>query len=280
MEPMTTAAQYADVTLAKLSLTQVGAIVVMGLPLSGLAGFWAGTLRRRRLIERGEEVEKLVSETTQGAFLGLLTLLLAFSFGNALSIAQSMKKAATHEAAAIGTAFLRADYLDEPGRMELKTAILEYAKTRVLPSDDQIDTRAELDGWLETTLVAQGKLWPTTLSATREPTPPPMQAFVAGAINDAIDAHLYRVAAQNVPLAPFSQWVVLVATITAIFLLANRTGMLGRSLTWRMLAFSVLAGMVLYMISDIRRGHQGLIRIGQSELRATIFEMEQVLGTK
>ncbi|MDW4499913.1 hypothetical protein R5H30_18110 [Sulfitobacter sp. D35] len=234
MEPTTAAAEYTDVTLATYSLFQVGLVILVGLPLAIFMGFWTGRLRRRRLIERGMGVERLLGETAQGAFLGLVGLLLAFSYGNSLSIAQSMKDAATNEAAAIGTAFLRTDYLDEPGRTELKFAILEYARTRLLPTGELINTPEELHVWLETSLEAQGKLWPTTLSVTRGVAPPPTQSFVAGAINEAIDAHLYRVATQTVPLAPFSQAIVLLATVAAIFLLANRTALLGRSLTWRM----------------------------------------------
>lgn len=277
MQPTTAAAEYTDVTLATLSLTSIAIIVVIGLPVALVGGYWLGVTGRRRLMAKGQQVESHLGETTQGAFLALLGLLLAFTFGNALSISQAMKAAATDEAAAIGTAFLRADYLADPGRTELKTAIFDYAKTRIVPAHQQIDTREKFDTWLEASLIAQSRLWPATLEATKEPTPPPIQAFVASAVNDALDAHLYRVATQAVPIAPFSQMVVLIATITAVFLLANRTGMLGRSLTWRTFAFSMLTGLVLYMVADIRRGYQGFIRVEQSELFATIFEMEQAL---
>lgn len=277
MQPTTAVAEYSDVTLATLSLTTIALIVVIGLPVALIGGYWLGAIGRRRLTAKGQQVEHHLGETTQGAFLALLGLLLAFTFGNALSISQAMKAAATDEAAAIGTAFLRADYLADPGRAELKTAIFDYAKTRVVPAHQQIDTREKFDDWLEASLIAQARLWPATLEATKDPTPPPIQAFVASAVNDALDAHLYRVATQAVPIAPFSQMVVLIATITAVFLLANRTGMLGRSLTWRTFAFSMLTALVLYMVADIRRGYQGFIRIEQSELFATIFEMEQAL---
>ena len=280
MEPTTAAALYTDISLSNLSLVHIAAILALTLPSAALFGYLTGTARRKRLLKRGKEVERTVSETAQGAFLALVGLLLAFTFGNSLSIAQSIKAAATDEAAALGTAFLRADYLAEPGRTDLKVAIFDYASTRLVPQDEPIDTQAELRTWLETSLKAQARLWPLTLAATREPTPPPIQAFVAGAVNDALDAHLYRLATHSVPIAAFTQAVGFAASVMAVFLLADRTGLLGRSLTWRVFLFSFLAGLVLYTVVDVRRGFQGLIRVDQSELRATIFDMDQSLAQR
>lgn len=91
---------------------------------------------------------------------------------------------------------------------------------------EPIDTPEEMQAFLETTLSAQAKLWPLTLEKTQDPTPPPIQAFVAGAINQVLDAHLYRLATLSVPVAAFTQAMVLAATVTAVFLLGNRSACL------------------------------------------------------
>jgi hypothetical protein len=212
--------------------------------------------------------------------MALLGLLLAFAFGNSLTISQSIKDAITDEAAALGTAFLRVDYLAEPGRGELQAALLDYARTRMVPQGHAIATREQANAFLDATLTAQTRLWPLTLEATRDPTPPPIQAFVAGAVNTVLDAHLYRVATLSVPISALSQFIVLFSSCTALLLLANRTGMLGRTLTWRTFVFALFLGAVMYAISDVRRASEGLIRVDDSALAATIDEMEQSLATR
>jgi uncharacterized membrane protein len=278
MLPSTSAFLYRELTLSRLQLWHIALILLVSLPLGVLVGFVAGRARRRRLREEGEAIEKVVSETTMNAFLALLGLLLAFTFGNSLSVFQSIKDAITHEAAALGTAFLRADYLAEPGRTDLQTAILDYTRTRVVPKDARIDTAAKAQAFLETSLVAQSRLWPLTIDATRDPTPPPIQAFVAGAMNEALDAHLYRVATLSVPISALTQVMMLAAAVAAVFLVGNRMGMLGHALTWRAFLFAAFLGVLMFMIVDIRRSSEGLIRVDDSALYATIFDMEQALG--
>jgi hypothetical protein len=280
MEHTTSAALYRGLSLSHLSLPQIVAILVIGLPLAAALGFLAGRRQRRKLMGNSAEIDKIVGQTTMNAFLALLGLLLAFAFGDSLRISESFKGTITDEAAALGTAFLRADYLAEPGRTELQAALLDYARTRVVPRGVPIGTRKEAEAFLEKTLTAQAELWPRTLAATRDPTPPPIQSFVAGAVNAVLDAHLYRIAALSVPVSVYTQFMVLAAAVTAVFLLANRTGMLGRTLTWRTFAFSLFLCAVMYVIADIRRGSEGLIRVDDSALIATIFDMEQTLANR
>jgi hypothetical protein len=280
MTPSTSAFLYRELTLSRLHLWHIALILAVLLPLGVLAGFFAGRSRRKRLREEGAAIEKLISGTTMNAFLALVGLLLAFTFGNSLSVFQSIKDAITHEAAALSTAFLRADYLAEPGRTELQAAILDYSRTRVVPKDERIDTAAKAQAFLETSLIAQSRLWPLTLAATRDPTPPPIQAFAAGAMNDALDAHLYRVATLSVPIAALTQAMVLASAVAAVFLVGNRMGMLGHALTWRAFLFAAFLGVIMFTIVDIRRGSEGLIRVDDSALYATIFDMEQALGNR
>lgn len=286
---MTTSAPlYQEITLSRLHLGMVALILVVALPFAVLAGYRIGRATRRRLgadseaggEAGGEAVGRVLSETTTSAFLALLGLLLAFAFGNSLAAFQSIKGAITDEAAALGTAFLRVDYLAEPGRTALQTALLDYARTRVVPRDAPIDTAAKAEAFLQTSLEAQSRLWPLTLEATRDPTPPPIQAFVAGAMNAVLDAHLYRVATLSVPISAFTQAMVLAAAIAAMLLVGDRMAMLGQLPTWRMLTFALFLGLLMYTIVDIRRSSEGLIRVDDSTLRATIFDMEAELGAR
>ncbi len=280
MPTTTSASLYRELTLPSLHLWEIAVILFVLMPLAVLGGFVNGRARRRRLNEKADAIEKVISETTMNAFLALLGLLVAFTFGNSLTVFQSIKDAITDEAAALGTVFLRADYLDDPGRTQLQVAILDYARTRVVPRLEPIDTPAKAQAFLERTLAAQSRLWPLTLEATRDPTPPPIQAFVAGAMNAALDAHVYRVATLSVPISVLTQIMMLAGALMAIFLIGDRMGMLGQALTWRAFAFAFFLSLIMYAIVDVRRSGEGLIRVDDSSLHAAIFDMEQALAAR
>lgn len=277
MDFATIADVYRETGVPTLSIIPFGIVLLVVLPVAVLIGHRAGNLRRRQTIASGEEIDLVAGQTSLGGILTLLGLLLAFSFGNALNIAQTRKITAIEEAAALSTVFDRADYLPEAGRAELKAAILKYAKTRVIPTEGGLDNTEKVLNFLDTSLQAQAKLWPLVLNATADPLPPPIKIFVAGAMNDALDAHLFRMQAFSVPVASISQATLIAAALAALFMLGNRSGLVGRALTWRVLVFAGFLFVVMMLIVDLHRGAEGLIRFDQTALLAVIFEMEASL---
>lgn len=278
MEFATSAAAYNQIDLPLLSLGALALGLVVLLPGAVLAGFLLGAHHHRRVVARGGTVDQRVGETTTNSVLAILGLLLAFSFGNALTINSSFKTALIDEAANLGTVFLRADYLSEPGRTEIKQAVFDYAQTRVIPEGGITHSFEEAKGFLETTLRAQAKLWPLTLEHTADPMPPPIKAFFAGAMNDALDAHLYRMRTLSEPVSSYIQLMVLGAAVAALFLVANRAGSMGRDLSWRTFLLSGFLFVLMITIVDIGRAAQGFIQVDDATLRATIAEMEIALG--
>ena len=273
---MTDAGQYSAITLPVFGYFTAVLFLFLILPLAAVCGFFVGRRRRRLLLEQDRDIDMVVGETTLGALLALLGLLLAFTFGNALTQSEARKSAIVREAATLGTAFQRADYLPEPGRTALQTALLDYAKTRRVPAG-LANTADAVLAFVDTSLREQAKLWPLTLDATAHPVPPPIQTFVAGAVNDVLDAHLFRMQSISTPITEATNNMVLAAAVLALFLLGNRAGMLGRSLTWRTFVLSGSLFVVMMTIIDTQRGHEGLIRIDDSTLGATIFDMQQAL---
>jgi hypothetical protein len=276
MDPTTSASLFSQITLPSLAIGLTALLLAVLLPLAMMLGHVAGTRRRARLVAAGRESDTS-GDTSLGAILALLGLLLAFTFGNALSVSQASRAALTDEAAALGTAFLRADYLPDPGRTALQSAILDYAKTRVLPDGGRLDTLEKAQTFLDISLRAQARLWPLTLAATADPVPAPIQAFVAAAVNQALDAHLYRMQTFSVPVSEVVYLMMLAAALSALFLIGSTSGVDGRPLTARTFVFAGILFVVMVTIIDTQRGTEGLIRADDSPLRATIFDMEQAL---
>jgi hypothetical protein len=278
METATSASLFNQITLPLLPLHWTLVLLAVLLPTAVILGHRAGVFRRGRLVAQGKADEASGSDTAVGAILALLGLLLAFSFGNALSTSQATKSAITSEAAALGTVFLRADYLPEPGRTNLQVAILDYTKTRLTPRDTPMHSLAVVQAFVDKSLRAQAKLWPLMLEATTDPSvEPPIKAFVAGAMNEALDAHLYRMETLALPVSEVSQTMMLIAAVVSLFLVGNQAGIEGRSLNWRSFVLAAILFVVMATILDTQRTNEGLIRIDVSALHATIFDMEQAL---
>lgn len=271
---------YSQFDIPAVSLLVATLVIIVTLPAALIIGYSTGKTQRQKLHASGEDAEPPVDDTTLSALLAILGLLLAFSFGNALSHAQDIKTSITDEAAALGTAFLRTDYLEEPKSTELKEALFAYAQTRVLPLDGSINSVAKAQEFMAITLEAQAKLWPLTVEATQNPIPPAIKALVVNGINDVLDAHLYRVQTMANPISDITRLMMLAASLVALFLLGNRTGLMGHKLTWRVHIFSVFLFLVMTTIMDTQRGGEGLVRVDDTSLRSTVLDMELALAAE
>lgn len=280
MEATTAITAYNAISLPFLSLPETAILLFFALPLAAVLGYVMGARARRKRLKRSEEIEIVLGEMTLTAILALLGLLLAFSFGNALSLANTAKLSLIDEAAALGTAFARADLLAEPGRTDLQLALYQYAQTRTFDEILNLTSLEEVRDVIGQSLEAQAKLWPLTLDLIADPLPPALKTFVASSINAVLDAHLLRTQTLSTPVSEVANTMLLSLTLTSLFLLGNRSGAQGRALTWRTFVFSGFLFIITLTIADIQRGEQGLIEIDKTAIRATILEMQLALGDR
>src|SRR6185369_13969522 len=107
-------------------------------------GWWLRKLqtrgKRHSATESGESVAQ--EGYLLGSALGLLGLLLAFSFGMVLSRYEARRELVVKEANAIGTAYLRAQLLDDPFRTRLSNLLVDYTQNRIQLAEAAGDTSA------------------------------------------------------------------------------------------------------------------------------------------
>ncbi|WP_164658935.1 hypothetical protein [Tropicibacter sp. Alg240-R139] len=271
---------YVDTSLAFMDLERYAILILVALPLAVIIGFGFGTWRRNIMVRNGKDVDLFVGETTLGAFLSLLGLLLAFTFGNALTHSFERKTAMATEAAALGTAFLYADFLGDPQRNELKKTLLDYSRTRILPEASSLRSDKDVSRYLARTLEIQGQLWPITQAAFETPTPAPIVSLVSKSVTDVLDAHTFRMVSLPAPVSFFGNWMMIIAAGVALFLLGNRAALLGRQLSWRTFVFCVFLVTIILVILDTQRATEGYIRQDQGVLVSAIIQMEQAFDTE
>ena len=113
-------------------------------------GRWPG-------VRAGGEAGGNVS-TLEGAIIGLLALILGFTFAMALSRFEARRDAILAEANAIGTTALRARLLPDPHRKEVLGLLRDYANIR-LDITQRPGTRDDLAAAIEKSNALQEKLW-------------------------------------------------------------------------------------------------------------------------
>src|SRR5262245_586640 len=108
-----------------------GAIATILLSLE--AGYRLGRLVQRRAADEKESP----AATMGGAALGLVAFMLAITFSIAAGRFDSRKELVRTDANVIGTAWLRADLLDDPQRSELKGLLREYLERRLTAAESR-----------------------------------------------------------------------------------------------------------------------------------------------
>jgi acetyl-CoA carboxylase alpha subunit len=90
-------------------------------------GFRLGRAAHRRFKDEMESPAAAMG----GAILGLVAFMLAFTFGIASSRVDLRKELIRDEANAIETTYLRADFLEQPDREEVKRLLVRYLDQRL-----------------------------------------------------------------------------------------------------------------------------------------------------
>ena len=233
-----------------------------------VAAMGLGYLLGARVRARLGEIATPDLGATLGGLLGLLGLLLAFTFGMAGERFDRRKALVVEEANAIGTAWLRTDLIPEPQAARARQVLRAYAQSRLDAAD--ASTR---DDAIARSEKLQVELWSVT-SAAAQAAPTPTVALFVAAVNEVIDMHGRRVtAALRNPIPP-----TIFATLYAVAILVLAVTGYARGLTADRSAVSnlvlalVLAG-VFALILDLDRPYEGLLSVSQQAIRDVLTQM-------
>src|SRR5262245_3996018 len=148
-------------------------------------------LRIGRHVRRNREDH---APSLEGPMLGLLALIVGFTFAMALSRFEARRDAVLSEANAIGTTALRARLLPEPHRAEVLKLLREYVKIRV-DVTQQSNPRANSAATIERSNAIQESLWLHAKAvAEKDNAMVPTGLFIQ-TLNDMIDSQAKRLAA-------------------------------------------------------------------------------------
>jgi hypothetical protein len=216
-------------------------------------------------------------DVTLGSMLALLGLMLAFTYAFTLSRADARKQSVVEEANAIGTAFLKADLLPEPGRSEVRERLLDYARTRVVTRELIKDPSAR-QKFITRTMDAQSQLWPATKRALQGSALGPYEASMVQAVNDVLDAHTRRLTAAFDHMPEVVSVLLLLIAALSLAVAAHNAGLSGRMNRWRMSGFTLILAALMLVILDFDRPQVGFIMLNETPLSALVKDLENALA--
>lgn len=222
-------------------------------------------LGRRRAVATGEATREHIN-AIQSAMLGLLALLLGFTFSLALQRYDARSEAVVAEANAIGTAWLRTGLLAPAAGDEMRALLRRYVDARVDDGRLGVHDRAAREALAAETAALQSVLWQRAAAAVRAELPAPGPALHADAVNALIDRQGERSAALARHVPEPILWLVFATFAISGGIVGYAAGVAGHrpaAVTY------VLVGLIVtlvFAILDLDRPGRGLIRVRQDAM--------------
>jgi hypothetical protein len=202
--------------------------------------------------------------------LGLLALMMAFSFSAAQSRFDLRQTMVAQEAVTMGTAYLRTQLAPSPWRERLGAGMLAYAEVR-----SRFFTTAEDPDRLAQTLKAgdsaQQALWTTLDEEIRANPTSTVNITLTSALNEMFDAADLRLAAQRrrIPIAALRMLAFFSLAVSAVVGFAGAGGGSRRHLVVSGVVLALIT-LAYTMILDFDRPGSGTVRIEQGAMERAV----------
>ena len=257
-------------TLAKIFVNQwavVGLISAILLVLAE-AGYRFGAFSRRKNPEGAQGH----SGSVQGAVLGLLGLLLGFTFAMAVGRFDARRSLVVQEANSIGTTWLRTDFLPGPYKGQVRDLLIRYTQLKIAAFDATSDSD-ELSGADSEIAGIHTRLWQNAGDAATERNTPVLATFITS-LNETIDLDALRKAALRNHV-PGAVWLLLLLVAgCGAWSSGYGSGTGGTRSVFNQLIFPALIAVVITLISDIDRAHKGIIGMSRTPLEELLESMK------
>ncbi len=209
-----------------------------------------------------------------GAVLGLLALMMSFTFSVSLSRFEARLDAVLNEANAIGTTALRARLLPPPQAATNLKLLRDYTQLRLDITLKSAATVADLTTVIDRSNALQETLWQQAMAVAAKDNAMVPTGLYIQALNEMIDDQGKRLAAfrNRVP------GIVIIALYGMALLAAGFTGYSGRIKGQQSpnsaYVIGFLIASVILLIQDLDRPGAGLITVSQQPMIDTIKSLE------
>ena len=241
-------------------------IVAMTLGFAMVAAWQIGRRMGGRL--RGRDGVK--PSKFDGASIGLLSLVLGFSFGMSIAKHDQRQVAVVADANAIEDLYTCASMLKEPSRTKLQAVIRQYAQLRL-----DLSRRRRRPDDLEEASARFGRMHDqmTALVEQALSEGTPIAVSLANTLNSVTSSQTSRLAAYRDRLPTSVVFLLYTCAIVTALLIGREQGVEGSTDIAGTVSFILLVSIAVYVTLDLNRPESGLIRVSQEPIERLLSPM-------
>ena len=241
------------------ALIVAGLFALMVIAMEG--GFRIGCRRQVRAEEAVRQANAVLA-----SMLGLLALLLAFTFSAALQRYEDRSQTVVAEANAIGTTYLRAQLLPAEVRDEARALLREYLDVRI--REGSVDATApELqEKLIQQAKQMEGRLWGQAARAAEIDNSVVASGLYIQSLNELIDTSGTRNAALNRQVPEVVLMLLFATIVLTTATLGYSSGLAGHRVTLAAFVLMTLIALVVYLIIDLDRPRRGTIQVSHESM--------------
>lgn len=202
----------------------------------------------------------------QASLLGVLALLLGFTFSLSLQRFDSRSQAVVEEANAIGTAYLRAQLLQESIRGEVQILLRHYVDLRVRTGAVSLDHEAQRHDLIAKTIKVLDDLWGYARRAADEDGRAVTAGLFIQSLNELIDSYGRRDAALSRHVPELVLFLLYGTFLMSGGVVGYAAGVAGHRPRFVAYILVILIVVLTFIIVDLDRPRRGLIQVNQSSL--------------
>lgn len=227
-------------------------------------GYWLGR-RGSASKEASAEGDNDVDGAITGAMLALLAFLLAITMGFAADRFDSRRQNVLEEANTVYSVFLRAGYLPEPYRTDVRELVRAYVPLRIVPEGTNVTARVAAD--IARSEEIQDELWEQAELVATELEQTDITAMFVESVNDLIVIHEVRVTAGVYARVPDTMiFFLLSLAVIGVGLVGHGAGVAGRRPVIAAALLVLALGATLTLVIDLDRPREGILQVSQRPL--------------
>ena len=248
-------------------------IITIILFISLIAALEIGYRLGRQARGNTDDTAKSQSGTIQGAVIGVLALLLAFTLSMAISRYETRRQLVLDEANAIGTTYLRSKMLPAPYPAQAADLLRQYVANRLEFYNAGIDdVRLQADNDQAGQL--QGQLWAVAAAASALDNRAVPTGLFVQTLNDTIDLQAKRLAATRNTVPETVILLLFGVAIATAAIVGYNSGLSNRRHLFAALTLIVLITVIIWVLIDLDRPRRGLILVNQQSM----LDLQQALN--
>ena len=217
-----------------------------------------GYYLRRRAIIKNPEKSKADLGSLNGTLLGLLALLLAFTFGMSNSRFDTRRQLIIEEANDIGTVVLRTDIYPDSVRQLLRAGLKEYVEARIAFGQAGMDKDKLVTYYLKADSIGK-EVWAIAASYARVDNITTKTSELVPALNAMIDITTSRRAAGEATIPDSIMYFLFILCCCSAFLLGYDSK---NKIDWIVvMGLAIMLSSTVFTIIDLDRPRSGLINM-------------------